>query len=45
MGGLKLSVVLDTNESLSDCKLGLEGLEEVAVARVSALMRGDESVR
>lgn len=41
-GGLKLSVVLDANESLRDCKLGLVG---TAVARVSALIRGDESVR
>jgi hypothetical protein len=45
VGGLRLSVVLDANESLRDCRLGLEGMEEVAVASVSALMRGDESVR
>lgn len=45
VGGLKLSVPLDCNESLRDCKLRVAKLVEVEVARVSALMRGDESVR
>jgi len=46
VGGLKVSFVLeDVRESLRDCRLGLERTGEVAVARVSALMRGDESVR
>lgn len=45
VGGLKLSVPLDCNESLRDCKLGLAKRVEVEIARVSALMRGDESVR
>jgi hypothetical protein len=45
VGGLKVSCVLDVRDSLRDWRLGLEGTGEVAVARVSALMRGDESVR
>jgi hypothetical protein len=45
VGGLRLSFALDGSKSLRDCRLGLEGMGDVAVARVSELMRGDESVR
>lgn len=45
VGGLKVSVPLDCNDSLRDCKLGLAKRVEVEVARVSAAMRGDERVR
>jgi hypothetical protein len=40
-----VSDVLDCKESLKDCRLGLEGTGGATVARVSFLMRGDESVR